>query len=189
MATASARSNQNKLMLHTENNSQTHGRDRTLITKHFKYLEVVSVAMLAISTTPAKAQTKIGNATTMVLNGSCDKLTIGRQKLGDGCGGKLMNSSYPDGRVGFYFILDDGRTITFSGMDGANPTPDTDVVDLDKVIIGIKGKPSKPKVVAASGTCKYGNPYAGQSTVTCNGKMVDGQTFSANFTSDGSPPN
>ena len=157
--------------------------------RRFKYLEIALVTILVVYTTSAMAQSKIGNATTMILNGTCDKLTIGRQRLGDKCGSKLLNMSYPNGRVGFYFILDDGRAITFSGMDGANPTPDTDVVDLDKVIVGIKGKPDKPKVFAASGTCKYGNPYAGESTVICNGTMVDGQTFSASFTSDGTPPN
>jgi hypothetical protein len=156
-----------------------------------KYTFLIAATLIApaISGSPALAQTKIGNATAMVLTGTCEKLTIGREKLGDSCSGKLMNSSYADGRVGFYFVLDDGRAITFSGMNGVNPTPDTDVVNLDKVIIGVKGKPNKPRVVAASGTCKYGNPYAGESNVTCNGKMADGKTFSASFTSDGSPPN
>jgi hypothetical protein len=153
-----------------------------------KTLLVVAAAVLATLPSPAGAQTKIGNATAMALNGTCDKLVIGKQKLGDSCDGKLLNMAYPDGRVGFYFVLDDGRVVTFSGMDGANPTPDTDIVELDKVIIGVKGKPNNPKVVNATGTCKYGNPYQGETTVTCNGKLADGQMFSASFTTDGNPP-
>lgn len=149
----------------------------------------MAFALLAFTSVPAEAQTKIGNATAMTLTGSCDKLLVSRQKLGDLCDGKLLNMSYPDGRVGFYFILEDGRAITFTGMDGANPTPDSDVVDLDKVIIGVKGKPNSPKVVSATGTCKYGNPYKGESTVICAGKTAVGSAFSATFTTDGNPPN
>ncbi len=156
--------------------------------QNFTRFSMTASLLLVAFSTSAVAQTKIGNATAMTLSGTCDKLVIGRQKLGDSCDGKLLSMSYPDGRVGFYFITDDGRAITFSGMDGANPTPDTDVVDLDKVIIGVKGKPNNPKVFNASGTCKYSNPYLGEAMVTCNGKTSDGQTFSASFTTDGSPP-
>ena len=150
--------------------------------------------LAAIAAVPARpvnlahAQTTIGDATAMGLTGSCDKLILGKQKLADSCSGKLLNMSYPDGRVGFYFILDDGRIVTFSGMDAPNPTPDTDDVKVDKVIMGVKGKPKDPEVVAATGTCTYGNPYKGESTVSCDGTMSNGQRFSARFTSDGKPP-
>jgi hypothetical protein len=73
-------------------------------------------------------------------------------------------------------------------MDAPNPTPDTDVVKVDQVIMGVKGKPNDPEVVAATGTCTYGNPYKGAATVSCDGTMSNGQRFSARFTSDGKPP-
>jgi hypothetical protein len=76
-----------------------------------KILLVVAAAVLATLPSPAGAQTKIGNATAMALNGTCD-----------------------------------------------------------------------------TGTCKYGNPYKGEATLTCNGKLADGQMFSASFTTDGNPP-
>ncbi|MBY5323583.1 hypothetical protein HFN11_25245 [Rhizobium leguminosarum] len=154
----------------------------------FGLLLAAIAAVPAMPVNLAHAQTTIGDATAMGLTGSCDKLILGKQKLADSCSGKLLNMSYPDGRVGFYFILDDGLIVTFSGMDAPNPTPDTDVVKVDKVIMGVKGKPKDPEVVAATGTCTYGNPYKGESTVSCDGTMSNGQRFSARFTSDGKPP-
>jgi hypothetical protein len=138
----------------------------------------------------AFGQTKVGDVQMVVLNGSCDKLTLGKKKYGDVCSSKILSTSYPDGRVGFYFVMEDGRSITFSGMDGENPTPDTDITNIDKVIANFNVKtPDKPNVFAATGKCSFGNPYKGKSTISCKGKLSDGRAFAGVFTTDGSPPN
>lgn len=144
--------------------------------------------LLAIAE-PASAQSNVGGAQVLVLDGSCDKLTLGKRKMADRCSPKMMSTSYPHGRVGFYFIMEDGTGVTISGMDGANPTPDTDVTVVDKVIVNLDPKKlNKPDVFPATGKCTFGNPYKGEMTISCKGKLRDGRAFAGSFTTDGAPP-
>lgn len=145
-------------------------------------------AGLCLLATGAIAQTQVGDAQMLGVTGTCEALVVGKQQFSNTCSQKLLNVSYPNGRVGFYFVLEDGRIITFSGMDGANPTPDSDVIDLDKVIVSRKDTPDTPDVFPAKGTCGFGNPMKGAMTVSCEGTLADGQAFSARFTTDGKPP-
>ncbi len=136
----------------------------------------------------AVAQTQVGDAQMVSVTGKCDTLVVGDRQLSRDCSAKLLNVVYPDGRIGFYFVLTDGRIVTFSGMDGENPTPDSDVIDLDKVIMSRKDTPDKPDVFQAKGTCGFGNPMKGPMTVSCTGTLSGGGAFSAAFTTDGKPP-
>ncbi len=136
----------------------------------------------------AVAQTQVGEARMVSVTGKCDALVVGDRQLSGDCSAKLLNVVYPDGRTGFYFVLTDGRIVAFSGMDGENPTPDSDVVDLDKVIISRKDTPDTPDVFQVKGACGFGNPMKGPMTVSCEGTLSDGGRFSAAFTTDGKPP-
>lgn len=138
--------------------------------------------------TAAAAQTQVGNARMLSVTGSCGKLVVGDRQYSGECSAKLLNVTYPDGRVGFYFVLTDGRMVAFSGMDGDNPTSDSDVVHLDKIIISRRDTPDKPDVLQAEGTCGFGNPMKGPMTIACEGTLSDGGAFSAAFTTDGTPP-
>lgn len=144
--------------------------------------------VMLLAAQSAQAQTKVGEATMMALEGVCETLVVGARALGAECSAKILNVSYPDGRVSFYFVLTDGRIVAFSGMDGENPTPDSDVVDLDQLIVSRADTPDKPDVTTVRGTCGYGNPYKGAMTVRCEGSLDDGHAFSAVFTTDGNPP-
>ncbi|WP_411035230.1 hypothetical protein [Shinella sp. BYT-45] len=152
------------------------------------FKRTMPLAGLLLLATGAGAQTQVGNAQMAGVTGSCGKLVVGDRQLTDACSAKLLNVTYPDGRVGFYFVLTDGRIVTFSGMDGDNPTPDTDVVDLDKVIMSRTDTPDQPDVFQASGTCGFGNPMKGPMTISCEGTLAGGGAFSAAFTTDGKPP-
>lgn len=143
---------------------------------------------LCLLATAAAAQTQVGNAQMLGVSGTCSELIVGELDLSKACSQKLLNVTYPDGRVGFYFVLDDSRIITFTGMDGDNPTPDTDVINLDKVIVSRKDTPDQPDVFPATGTCGFGNPMKGSATIACEGTLSDGKRFSATFTTDGKPP-
>lgn len=143
---------------------------------------------LGLLAADAAAQTKVGDAQMLSVKGHCDSLVVGDRSFTGDCGTQLLNVTYPDGRVGFYFVLADGRIITFSGMDGDNPTPDTDIVALDKVIMSRKDTPDQPDVFKVKGTCGFGNPMKGPMTVSCKGTLADGKAFSAAFTTDGQPP-
>ncbi|EJT04967.1 hypothetical protein [Rhizobium sp. CCGE 510] len=137
---------------------------------------------------PAQA-TKMNGMQFFVLNGTCDKLVVGNLDWTASCDGKLMSTSYSNRRVGFHFITKDAKGASFSGMDGANPSKDADVTNIDEVILDTVGAGKNPKPFEATGKCLYSNPYTGDpTTVSCSGKMKDGRTFSAIFTTDGSPP-
>ena len=155
---------------------------------HFLTLAISAFPALLLNST-VSAQTKIGDAQVMILNGTCETLILGKDQLGSACSPKIMSTSYPDGRVGFYFVLNGGRTITFSGMDGDNPTPDTDIMMIDKVIANLDApKRGRPEALRATGKCSYGNPYKGRMTVACKGRLAGGGAFEGVFTTDGRPP-
>lgn len=147
------------------------------------FLASVSLALTLVAS-PAQTQ----NVTMATMAGSCANLTIGKHSYRKRCEPIIMNTAYPDGRIGFYFVLAGGKVITFSGMDGENPSVDTDVTHLDRVVINLKGPSQKPDVVNAKGTCTYGNPYKGISTVHCSGNLKDGRKFDAVFITDGAEP-
>lgn len=153
-----------------------------------RWLPLVAAGLWMWPTAPVPAQTKIGDADMSALEGSCNRLVIGSLDLTDACSGKLLSVAYPDGRVGFYFVLNDGRIVTFTGMDGDNPTPDTDVVNLDRLIMTRKDTPDQPDVSDVSGTCAFGNPFRGAMTVSCEGSLPEGIGFTGSFTTDGQPP-
>lgn len=134
------------------------------------------------------AQTQVGDARMVTVGGRCDRLVVAKRKLTGECSAKLLNVTYPDGRTGFYFVLTDGRIVAFSGMDGENPTPDSDVVHLDKVLMTRKDRPDRPDALPARGACTFGNPMKGPTTISCEGTLSDGGGFSAAFTTDGRPP-
>ncbi|WP_062235845.1 hypothetical protein [Aureimonas sp. N4] len=110
--------------------------------------------------------------------GVCEKFVLGRNNMTKECDTKLMNSTYDNGRTGFYFVFKRGSIITFSGMDRPNPTPDTDLFAIDKVIFSAGGA---TKEFAATGSCRYGNYKAGHKRIRCKGTSDDGQPFEAVF--------
>lgn len=152
---------------------------------HPRALLAAGMTLLA---TAAGAQTTLGNAQMVSVTGHCGRLLVGERDLTAACSTKVVNVAYPDARVSFYFLLSDGTVVSFSGMDGENPTPDTDVIHLDKVLMTRKDRPDAPDVFPARGTCGFGNPMKGPMTIACEGTFSEGGTFSASFTTDGSPP-
>lgn len=124
----------------------------------------------------------------VVVSGKCQKLVVGKNDLSAHCSPKLINTSYSNGRVGFYFVVADGSVLTISGMDLPNPTPDTDQFKVDKLILKIGHADLPPTETRASGKCSFGNPYKGKSAVKCSGKLSIGEKFEAAFKTDGRAP-
>jgi hypothetical protein len=88
------------------------------------------------------------------------------------CQDKVVNVEYPNGRIGFVFILQkkgskDVVVISFFG-DGRQQLhldPDTAMQPVDRVHFTFQG--STDDFVAA-GSCRFGNPYKGKpSLVSC----------------------
>lgn len=133
----------------------------------------ISAAAIGSPTFAQKQLQDIGYAP-----GICEKLKVGKTDMTKQCDRKLANTTYADGTVGFYFIMKNGGIVTFSGSDRPNPTPDTDLISIERIIFGAGGT---NKQFAATGSCRYGNFYAGHKRVTCKGQSDDGQTFEAVF--------
>jgi hypothetical protein len=102
------------------------------------------------------------------------------------CTGKALNTSYRDGRSGFYFLTEDGATLTFSGMGHMQVKPHADraIQPIDLVIFGYKGQHDKTKAV---GSCDFSNPYLGPSRVTRKANTTGGR-FEVTFRTDGRKP-
>jgi hypothetical protein len=138
--------------------------------------------------TPAKAQDRDLRhlQAVAILNGNCTQLSFAGKDATRACVGKITNTMYKTGRTGFVFMAGDLAVITFSGAD--NPAQgDQATVRLDKVIFTLVGTGTEPNVIPATGNCRYTNPYAGPSRITCSASTKDGK-FSGAFVSDGAEP-
>jgi hypothetical protein len=145
-------------------------------------------AGLALALLPMAAAQAQEPQNLMSSEGACRELVVDAKVLTSKCQPILLNSFYDDGRVGFYFLYEGHRVVTFSGLDLPNPTPDTDEFAIDKLIHSSATQGKAPDVSVAEGICSFGNPYIGPMTVRCSGKVVGGKDFSAVFETDGNPP-
>lgn len=121
------------------------------------------------------------------MNGTCDKFIMSGKDVTKFCANSIVNSSYPNGRVGFTFILNGKRAITISGTDLPNPTPDTDRTYVDLVIVNLNEEGVTPEENPARGVCEYSNPYKGKAFIRCEASM-GAHAVTAEFTTDGTPP-
>lgn len=93
----------------------------------------------------------------------------------------LLNTNYPDGRSGFYVVVD-GIILTFSGMGSQQIKTGLDSVSqpVDLVIYNqsVNSKPSPPTKLRATGSCSYENPTRGVPTkIECNAQTEAGKFF------------
>lgn len=145
-----------------------------------KPLLTLTLPLLLIAT-PSLAQT------IMTLTGTCQKAVIGKHDMSKFCGTRLLNTSYPDGRVGFYFTVGD-LSLMFTGIDQPNPTPNSDETKIDEVSLskGMSFGDQRPQ--KATGKCTFGNPYGHKVKIRCLGKVASGEQFDAVFLTDGRDP-
>ena len=134
----------------------------------------------------AKKAAPRGTVELAMLQGACSRLVIGKRDLSPDCTGRLLNTNYPDGRSGFYFVSKGGAALTFSGMGSKQVKLDADTViqPIDKIIVTSDGKTSSTD---AAGECRFTNPNKGPAPVTCRANGASG-AFEAAFVSDGRPP-
>ncbi len=140
------------------------------------------VVVIALLDSGARGAELNGTAT---IKGRCTKLILADQVV-RGCQGILLNTSYADGRSGFYFVSGD-TIVTFTGAGSRQimQGPDKVAQPIDQVITSIKGKPRQAKAV---GSCRFGNPYKGAVTIECRADTQQGR-YEGDFTTDGLPPN
>jgi hypothetical protein len=121
--------------------------------------------------------------------GSCERLIAAGNDFSDHCSTTIIQSIYDTGRTGFTLAIGDkGTVITFSGMEGKKPDPDSQLQSVDKVILnlGIEGVPSS--MTDTKGSCSYRNPYNGPMTIGCHALDEDNNSYLLEFVTDGSEP-
>jgi hypothetical protein len=148
-------------------------------------MAVIGVALPSVSS----AQDIPGLVEMASLTGTCDRLIAAGNDFSAHCSGMIMQTIYNTGRTGFTLVIGDkGTVITFSGMEGAKPDPDSQLQSVDKVILnlGIDGVP--PTATETEGSCSYRNPYNGPMTIGCHAVDAEGKSYLLQFTTDGSEP-
>ncbi|MGR9197543.1 hypothetical protein [Rhizobium leguminosarum] len=124
-----------------------------------------------------------------ILKGKCEKLITKGDDLTEHCGNQIVQSIYSTGRTGFTVTVGDkGSVMTFSGLEGAKPDPDTQLQDLDFIILNLGIEGVTPARTPVRGGCGYSNPYKGPTTISCQATGEKGEAYLLQFRSDGSPP-
>lgn len=146
--------------------------------------KLLSVAAL-VTTIP-----DVANASTMMasLNGTClDVRFFGRISTIK-CA-KSLNIIHPNGRSGFYFVLDDDTVITFSGRGSRNQAGgSTDVQAIDMILLNNARVNNRSDQIPARGSCTFSNPFRGiPTTINCRANTARG-IFEVKFAHDGSQP-
>jgi hypothetical protein len=148
---------------------------------------LVPIACAGIIAMPAAATAETRLSAMVTLQGACKKLVVAGKVRTSECTGKLLNTEYADGRLGFYFVTADGSMLTFStrGENQVKTGQNTRVVPVDMVLPTTNGKTEK---IPAVGTCKFTNPYQGiPAPVECVADSARGR-YEAAFLSDGGKP-
>lgn len=142
------------------------------------------------------AQSNLQGMRMTSLRGRCIRVMAAGRNLPAQCSpdpsnALLLNTSYPDGRSGFY-IVTDGYILTFSGMGSQQIkySPNSVIQPVDLVLFNkpVKGDVNRPTKLRATGICSYENPTRGIPTmIECNAQTEQGQ-FALEFLHNGKYP-
>ncbi|NKK36831.1 hypothetical protein GFL72_19625 [Rhizobium leguminosarum bv. viciae] len=148
------------------------------------------VALTVASWSTTSQGQDVPNLTGMaILKGTCEKLIMKGDDLTGHCSNQIIQSIYNTGRTGFTVTVGDkGTVMTFSGLEGAKPDPDTQLQDLDFIILNLGIEGVAPARTRVRGGCGYSNPYKGPTTISCQATGEKGEAYLLQFRSDGSPP-
>ena len=149
-------------------------------------------ASLTVFTLSCTGLANAGGVTVSTLTGKCISATAMNTRSDPRmCSNKVLNMEYPNGRIGFTFVLtaNDGSAavISFSGLGSKQIHKDKDHVTqpVDRIVFTFSGSTDNLK---AAGSCSFANPYQGRPVkVSCTADTDQG-TFSGEFLSNGVSP-
>lgn len=152
---------------------------------HHICLPIIVSSILGVSSARAAGIQNI-----VVVHGTCKQLVVAGADHTSQCTGVLMQSQWDTGRIGFYVVpnKDDGLTVTFSGFDGDKVNDNTQIQDLDKILINSQATNYKPIIRPIKGTCTYKVPYAGPQTVICKAKDNQSKKYLLEFNTNSEAP-
>ena len=99
-------------------------------------------------------------------------------------GAQLINIAYVSGESSFMIAVGDGNMVSFFGRD-STAVGNAATIAISRITATFGDDTTS---LSARGQCRYTNPYAGVSTVTCNATTARGLRYSLVFRSDGNPP-
>jgi len=144
-------------------------------------------ALAAFSSTAHAANDFPGAPGVVTLSGKCAKLVVGTLDASKSCKNELASVTLANGGVTFIFSAD-GKMLGFGGDGTAIKAASGGAVRLpvDLVSTGVGTKMTGE--VKVSGSCSFGNPYAGKpTTIECSAKSAD-FAFTGSFRTNGKPP-
>ncbi|WP_206240742.1 hypothetical protein [Novosphingobium terrae] len=153
--------------------------------------------LLAATSASAAPPQKTGTKQVAALTGQCTHLAVAGHLIDDPCNGQALGTTYPNGRVGFTFSVEQSFTLEFAG-NGARKQPLGNlgnVQPVDTVIFrqfqkGALGKGGSGRLqqLKATGKCVYGDAFSGDPiTIVCEGATAKGR-FEVTFETDGGSP-
>lgn len=146
---------------------------------------IVSLGLLATTATEALPQNNPGRSGVAIARGSCVAVVVGGKKLPD-CRPEVASVTLPDGTVQFIFTAGNQR-YSFSGY-GSAVRGGGNGMQMPVRFIAIGKGGADLDVIAAKGSCRSGNPYAGKPIkVHCSASSKIGE-ISATFITNGQPP-
>lgn len=115
--------------------------------------------------------------------GSCTTLVIRGLANQGGCGNKVMNAAFKNGRVSFSIFPKTGMII-FSGGKDAQPTPDQYKLEID--FIGLPQPDEKTLKLRAKGYCTVKGDVMKAAIIHCEADSED-KRYVFTFKSQGEP--
>lgn len=163
--------------------------------------KICATALLSLLVTGTVASAapppKTGTKQVAALTGQCSHLAVAGHLIDDPCNGQALGTTYPNGRVGFTFSVEQSFTLEFAG-DGKRKSPLGNlgnVQPIDTVIfrqfqkgaLG-KGGSGREQPLKATGKCVYGDAFSGDPiSIVCEGATAKGR-FEVTFETDGGSP-
>ena len=147
-------------------------------------ISAIILASLLAASAPSEQSVadRIDNIAT--LGGQCQSLVVANDNHNDVCGAQLINIAYVSGESSFMIAVGDGNMVSFFGRD-STAVGNAATIAISRITATFGDDTTS---LSARGQCRYTNPYAGVSTVTCNATTARGLRYSLVFRSDGNPP-
>lgn len=148
---------------------------------------LLTLAVTALGgSAPSAAQDYSNLRALSIITGTCNRLIIAGRDLSRGCDGRVVNTAYRTGRIGFVFMVRDLAVVTISGTIASSESEVAEI-RVDRIFLTLTGTETPPSDFSADGRCQYANPNRGRAFLRCSG-TTGREQFTADFMTDGSPP-
>ncbi len=136
--------------------------------------------------TPAQPRIELAPPPVLMMAGTCTALSTDGADDTAGCTPSAVRWALPNGRTMFLF----GHShliLAFTGPAVVGAWGEANTQPIDMVRITTRASPDIAVGIPSTGSCTFGNPYAGTTHITCDA-IAPGHHFHIAFITDGTPP-